>query len=469
MSPLPHRPRLATHALVRRHAFTSASGARRDEIVIHHAGTHRMVRLELRVFELVAGADGTRDLDALLLFAARSSAYRRASEVRALLHELHQFGLLADGLDPVARTEAGDRAHGRPDRPIVALPGFTMVCDRGGDCCRQYPSIGFEPVDVARARATLPDVFDAGRHPERVFLPLAGPLGGDGPSAGPVIDGRCAYLGVDTEPDACGLHARAGGDAKPLGCRLFPVVLVDDGDSIRASAKVECSCVLRSVGRDDGAPLVPGGARTRGALDPAIDVAVLAASVLVAGGAPPSPVGSLIAWSRAVADAAPTDALSGAVALVEALEAHGLALAPSLDAMRSTRPLDPDALRARLAPLAGRAHAAARSAAEWRSADDASPRLRRKVADALTALATDRGVLSRALAAPEATVAREEAFYLRSAIFGHQLVSSSLPLADALADRAMRLLAARALPFVHGGAQALATVEVAFRTGGLGR
>ena len=434
-------------------------------MVIHNAQTHRLVRLDLRAWELIAGADGTRDLDALLLAAARIGAYRRASEVLTLLRQLHDLDLLADGLEPPKAPEG----NVIPDeRPIVALDGFVISCDLGGRCCGQYPSIGFEPHAVVRARALLPDVLEAGARPDRVFLPLAGAVGSGGSSAAPMIDGRCAYLGVGTVENACGIHAKGGLDAKPLGCRIYPTTLVDDGREIRASVKIECGCVLRSLEMPNGSPIVPGNARTRGELDRGIEIRALPPIVVVSGQSMPVATESLSAWSREVAAAKVADALAATWALADAVENDGLALHVSVAAMESTVRPPLDELRVRLGALATRARAGATSASEWRSEGDWTRTARGSVAAALEALARSPTTLEAALAPTEPSVAREEAFYLRASIFGHHLIAD-LPLCEALRDRTMRLLVARALPNFGGGPQAIAMAEAVFRTASLSR
>ena len=86
------------------------------------------------------------------------------------------------------------------------------------------------------------------------------PERGSGPTGGAIVtscEGRCAYLG---EGGLCGLHAAYGPAAKPVGCSTFPASFTDDGEVVRVSVSVECACVLASVGREGGSPLIPQGA-----------------------------------------------------------------------------------------------------------------------------------------------------------------------------------------------------------------
>src|SRR6202012_3701960 len=111
------------------------------------------------------------------------------------LEQLHLAGMLEDGAEPEASTEA--RApEADPDagaRPLDTLPGFTLSCDGSGSCCRLYASVVFGPLEATRARALLPEVLGGGERHERVFMPERG----SGPTGGAVVascDGRCAYL-----------------------------------------------------------------------------------------------------------------------------------------------------------------------------------------------------------------------------------------------------------------------------------
>ena len=245
---LPFHPRLAEHALVRRHVIDGA-----ELVVIHDTRTGDLVRMDTRAWALLAPADGTRDRDGLVLAAAKSGALRRASEIGALLEQLQAAGLLADGI------EHADPPPAIVDRPLSVLPDFSLTCDASGACCGVYGSILFTPLEAARARSVLPLVRGGGEREDRVFTPEQG-TGEAARLAVALVDNCCAYLGGDGR---CGLHAAAGADAKPAACSIYPATFVDDGETIRVSLGVECPCALDSVGKDGGAPLVAPDARTR--------------------------------------------------------------------------------------------------------------------------------------------------------------------------------------------------------------
>src|SRR5690606_37472454 len=125
--------------------------------------------------------------------------------------------------------------------------------DGGGSCCRFYGSVLFEPLEALRAQV----VADGLRLPlvgARAFTPIRGAQPDRDGWAVAQVDGRCVFL---AEGARCELHRHGGPEAKPLPCRLYPTILVDDGVTVRASLVPECACAFASVGRTDGEPLVP--------------------------------------------------------------------------------------------------------------------------------------------------------------------------------------------------------------------
>lgn len=471
-SPFPIRPRLADHALARRH-FTDAG----EVVILHDTRTGGLVRLGPREWGLLVCADGTRDLEGVVLAAARENAHARLEALRGFLEQLHAAGLLADG--PGENLEGGpasgpasgpanpyESGPAPPDRALAVLPGFSLTCDGSGSCCRLYASVIFSPAETARARGLLPQVLDGGGRPDRVFLPERGSVRG-GASAVSLRNGRCAYLAGDGR---CAIHAAAGEAAKPVGCRLFPVTFADDGVEIRVSVAVECACVLTSVGREGGAPLVPPGARVRADLDEGVFISALPTQVFVTSTTTASRV-DLAGWSRTVAASATS---VDPIARLESL--RRASLAAGLDERAARRALDepvlpsPGDLLPWIDALAARAARRARDDAEWRGAEDLARLSTQWIAAAANAL-LEPGACAAHLAMPADPAA--ESFYLHAAIHGHQLISD-LPLVHALRDRAVRILVARALPRVLPGtaadpacAQPLALVEAMLRGHGL--
>jgi lysine-N-methylase len=473
--PLPTRPRLADHVLARRH-ITGGEVV----VVLHDQRTGRIVQLGPREWGLLAAADGTRDLEGVILAARREGAHARVPALQAFLEQLHGAGLLADGTpgdsaaaEPPAATLADAASSSTaPDplpladaalRPLDVLPDFSLHCDGSGSCCRIYASVIFGPVEAARARALFPAIQGGGDRHERVFLPDRGsaPTGG---SAVTLVDGRCAYLG---ESGHCSIHARAGGPAKPIGCNLFPASFLDDGERVTVSASVECACILASVGRPGGAPLIPPEARVRGDLDPSVHIAALPARLAVTRAASADRAAVRL-WSRRLAALPPpADTARTLWSLASTLESQGLDADP-LPCFNSPPPIDLLAVLPWIGALAHRAARRVREDAVWRSERDLARLASSWIADAAGALLS-----SNTLSLPP-SASESEAFYLRAALHGYKLFGD-LPLTLALRDRAVRLLVARALPdvFARVGAtdpacaHPLALVEAMLRGHGL--
>jgi len=348
-------------------------------------------------------------------------------------------------------------------RPLDILADFSLHCDGSGSCCRIYASVIFGPVEAARARALFPEIQGGGDRHERVFLPDHGsaPTGG---SAVTIVDGRCAYLG---ESGHCSIHARAGGAAKPIGCNLFPASFLDDGERVAVSASVECACILASVGRPGGSPLIPAEARLRGDLDPSVFVASLPARLAVTG-TTSADRAAIRAWSRRItALPAPLDVAQTLWSLATTLEERGLDADPS-PCFQAPHPIDLALVLPWIGALAHRAARRVREDAVWRSERDLARLASSWIADAA------EGLLSSNAVSLPASAPASEAFYLRAALQGYKLFSD-LPLTLALRDRAVRLLVARALPevFARVGAtdpacaHPLALVEAMLRGHGL--
>ncbi|MEJ7735040.1 MAG: YkgJ family cysteine cluster protein [Polyangiaceae bacterium] len=457
--PFPLRPRLAEHALARRHLVDGV-----ERVVIHDARRGDLSTLEPRAWEIVSGADGTRDLDGICLAAARAGAFHRRSEVRFVLEALHAAGLLADGI--AEAPPAGDAGEARP---LAVLPGFALHCDASGACCGVYGTVRFTDEEARRARATLPTPL---HHPAdaRLFMPDHGSDVRGGALAVTMVDGRCAFLG---EAGACRLHAAAGAGAKPVGCRSFPATFVDDGHEVRVSVACECACVLASAGLPGGEPMVAAGARCVGDLRLTTPPSVLPDRIHITETATAARA-DFVAWSDAVRAAlsgdGPTDVPSFFWALAAGVEAGALDLGGLDDALCAVRPWAPGGLGAWTAALRTRA-AAKRVASEvWRSPNDRVRRMAGWIDAAARAL--DDGAADAPLAAPGAPeLARDEAFYLRAVLFGHHLAGAQ-PLATALRDRALRCLLARHVRVPSGEPESaqrhpLAAVEALMRGQGM--
>ncbi len=449
-------------------------------MLLHDIETGDVVEIGPREWVLLASADGTRDVEGMLLAASREGVSPGREALLDLLEGVRDAGMLEEGPAPrrgrtgePADTEAGASARPVPReaRPIERLAGYSFSCDGHGSCCKLYATVVFSPLEAARARALRPEVLDGGERHEHVFMPErgAGPCPG---SAVALVDGRCAYL----DGHLCSLHGAGGPASKPLGCNLFPLALVDDGARVRASVSVECACVLASVGKVGGDPILPETMRVRGDLDPAVVVDELPPEVESAPGVQ-APLAAYLAWSDAALAGleASEDAALAAWSLAGALLEYGFDPGRARGAIEAPAPVSVELAGRYLAALAGKAARRAKAQDAWRSERDLCRRGVSVIGAAATLLA-DVDVLS-AVTLGAGAVKADEGFFLRVALFGHQMVCR--PLAVALRDRAVAMWIARVFPLaadaLYPGAEEpafahpLALVEALLRGHGLRR
>jgi lysine-N-methylase len=456
MDPIPLRPRLADHALAR----LQRDGAR-DSVVVIDQVSGETWQLGMREWVILSLADGTRDLDGLLLGAAREGAVASRAAVEEFFARLAAAGLLEEG--PAHTDDAPQDVT--VDRPLDPLPGYRFACDGAGVCCHQYATIVFSRLEADRARVLLPLIERGGDRLERVFTPRFGSTPGAG-WAVKHVGGACAYLADDGR---CGIHAAGGSHAKPFGCSLFPARFVDDGEAVRVTPLVECSCVVRSATGEltNGDPLVPGGATTRAALPPEVHVTVLGDEVALTA-AVTVPTARFVAWSRAARDAAPADVAAWLWWVADRTEADGALPPPDAEPE-----LDPASLTPWLTSFARLLDDAAARARSWRAEGEV-------VRDGIEILRETTAVLAADPTLVEATLEagparpEAEAFYLRAVAHGHTWIADG-PFAEHLRDLALRVLVGRAIArFLDAGAFAsaafadpLATVEALCRGYGL--
>lgn len=436
------RPRLADHALLRRHVVDGV-----ERHFIHHGRTGALVAIDERGCGLILLADGTRDLEGIALAATRAGhAHGDVTAIASFFSALAASDLLAGDEGPGA---VGAWGEGLAARPVRVLPGYSFRCDGSGTCCSQYGSLSFSADDVRRARRAGLRTLDGDADAERVFLPLFGALPG-GRMAMTLVDGSCLQLDADRR---CGLHVAGGAPAKPVGCRIFPATVADDGESLRVSVALECECTIRSLvaGEGDVSGLLdaavrhgadlPAGAAVRGVPDP-----------VVLSGTSTAPRSELVRWVDEVLEHGTLDrALPACVALARALDAGSLATRGSraiADASPSSAEIATE-LRPELERIAATMRSAAEAADLWRSARDRTRILRHAALRAAAALLA-RGIeatLDAPLPAASASMPpwdQVEALAVRAALFGHQLLEGR-PLAEGLRELAAKLLLAREL------------------------
>ncbi|NUO50774.1 MAG: YkgJ family cysteine cluster protein [Polyangiaceae bacterium] len=429
------RPRLADHALVRRHLRDGET-----IVVVHDARNGALFQLPPSVLDLVLCADGTRDLEGIGLAAVRAGAAQSLEEIAELVDELDALGLIEEGIEPppvrsdAFRYETPSQGV-EADRPLEHLEGYGFSCSGKSACCRQYGSVTLTADDVARARRAGLETVPGDERGEKTFLPLFGGVRTER-VAMTLVDGRCLQL---TDSGRCGLEERGGPLAKPIACRVYPASLLDDGERIRVSVALECDCVFESLDTS-GAPLVDGA--RGGDLPSGVRVARIPEAVLVAGAQTRSRE-EIARWSLGVARALTPERVPEKLA----------ALAAALEALQPGEPLPAwpasspdrtasDALYAAIGTFATRMAAAAAAAAEWRSDSDRTRLLRQAVAEASRKIASNRAQFERALA--DEPRLRDEAFFVRAVLFSHQL-SLTEPVAQGLLAMAARVLTSRAL------------------------
>ncbi|MFO0616233.1 MAG: YkgJ family cysteine cluster protein [Polyangiaceae bacterium] len=428
------RYRLSPHAFARKHV----SGGR-AAVALFDQRKPGVFYPGAKGWAVLQALDGSRDLDGVLTALSRQHAISR-DELSSFVETAAAHGILvsevaaaAPPVTPHAATSgaaatAEDRGAG--ERPVRALPNFELRCDGRGSCCRLYPSIVASPLEAANARSAMPSVLDAGDDEARAFFPERNI---DRRSLSiALVDGACAYL----DPGGgCGVHARRGAAAKPLGCRVYPLTYVDDGESIREVAVPECACVIESGLAPASSPLAPP---SRAELDPRVIVDRAPARARV--GAEPSihaALHDIRGWcdrlgARAL-EAPPRDVAAHLFGLSCALRGGELLEEGALE-------LD----RPRIAACAAALEASARRRREELEPSGLSlANLVFQGIELACGIATDD--LDAVLEVAD-DLAAVERFYLRNLFFGLDLVTArDDSLSDALFDRGFRVLVARAM------------------------
>ncbi len=421
-APVPLRPRLADGVWARRH-FVDGE----ERVILRAPRFDGVIQLGSAAWRALELADGTRDHDAVRLACARDGLFWTGAELTGLFVSLHEHGFLCDGIGPPAAPAEPDRLP--PHRPLEPLAGFALRCDGSGVCCRIYDTVAFQPLEAERARLLT---LERGAKTTELFTPYLGAQLDRGTLVAACVDGRCTFL---EEDGRCELQRRGGPEGKPFGCRLFPRACADDGEAIRVSVLPECACVFSSLGRDDGDPLVDPDITS--GLARRLAVAVLHEPVFVGAGRTVSRR-ELRRWSTWLADelrATDDDAVALAWSLAAAVERDGLTqVMPPV-----TAPLEAEA-GPWLTALRRAAAATVDDGTSWRSERDVRTAATRWLSSALESVAWEDVV--RPADAPH------ERFYLLALNHAYRFTLEARTLAQGLRDRAVRLLAARAMAAV---------------------
>lgn len=428
---VPTRPRLAEHVLARLHKVDE-----KNLVVLFDQRRGASFQIGMREWVLLQMADGTRDHDGILLAAAREGAVASRAALEEFLEKLTRQGMLFEG--PASADAEGRAPSSPPERPIDHLADYRFDCDGRGVCCHQYSTIVFSPLEAARARVLLPQIERGGDRHEWVFTPRHGSVPTPG-CAVKHVDGACAYLRDD---GLCRIHAAGGGDAKPFGCNLFPARFVDDGEAVRVTALVECSCVIRSAAGTRGAPLIDPALKTRGELPTEVFVEVLPPELAITASHTCSRA-ALVAWSRQVLATPVHDVAAWLWSVADALDREGALPSPALATPAiSAHAMAPwlDAWRAVLDGIVSENVA-------WRSGRDLALHVLDVMRETLLVI-SEQGLLG-AMLESGATQPEAEAFYLRATAHGHQWIADR-PLSAQLRNLAMRVTLGRALHRFRG-------------------
>ncbi len=465
---LPPRPRLAAHVLARRHVIDGE-----EHVILHDQQREDVLRVGRREWALLEAADGTRDLEGIVVAARREGAHARVDAVRELLATLAALGMLEAGEAAAPRATIEDApprpaATATPPKPLVPLPGEGMRCSGAGTCCHLYGTVMLFPHEARRVQTLLPEWRVGTVAPARWFTPVRGS------EPGPVLaaianDGACGFL----QPDGlCAVHRVGGATAKPGGCQSFPRIFVDDGLAVHVSAKPECPCMLDPRGGEPE-PLVDPAWIDGDALPSTIAVRRLPESITLAPGCEVS-LAEARAWISVVAArAVPLDPAATLWALADRVARGRLPPALELDEAWSAGPPEVTAVQPWLDALHRHAAARAREHSTWRSERDLVRRLSTALAT-LTLLLRDGEALAEALVVtPEHP--DQEARYWHMGVHGYRWIGRS-GLVVRLRDEALRMWLGRSLSAVLGERDddphmraPLALVEALLRAHGIGR
>ncbi|MEZ4338234.1 MAG: hypothetical protein R3B82_16560 [Sandaracinaceae bacterium] len=364
-------------------------------------------------------------------------------------------GLLTDG--PVeAAVDDEEIDEDLLDVVVEGIPGWTLRCSGRGACCESFPTVQFSAREARRALVLLEDE-------PHDFYPQRG-IPREGGAVAPVmIQGRCRYF---DESRRCSLQARGGVEAKPAGCRAFPMQKIWDGETIRAGFTFECACVVDGIGLEGGEPPLPGGARILRDAPRIVPVGRVPEQVGLRGSEHASRAQVRRFYRDLAEQPAPADVASGLWAVGLALAKGGLEGAAA--AYGRPPSVAVEEVRASLRELR-------RSVSAWREplGTFRAPSDFTRVGLDWIVEAADR-ILDSDLPPPPGPETREaevEAFYVVATSWGYADALGRVPLAHAFPIRALRVWLARAIaaapPADPRAVEPLTVVEVLFRAVGL--
>ncbi len=122
---------------------------------------------------------------------------------------------------------------------LVFPSGQNWSCHGCAECCRGGMFIPLQPEDRKRIEQQNWTLAD-GVEPSRMIV-----TGISGARLGHRDDGACVFLNSDGR---CKIHAKFGEAAKPLACRLFPLVLHPAGKQLRVGLRFSCPSAAAGKG-----------------------------------------------------------------------------------------------------------------------------------------------------------------------------------------------------------------------------
>lgn len=125
--------------------------------------------------------------------------------------------------------------------PKLALPTLqNWDCHACGDCCKTYHVVVSESERVRIEQQNWSQTADLGGQLPVVFDASLGSYRLNHDS-----EGVCVFLG---EGNRCKIHAKFGGGAKPLACRLYPFTLTPAGDHWAVGIRYSCPSAADNLG-----------------------------------------------------------------------------------------------------------------------------------------------------------------------------------------------------------------------------
>lgn len=213
----------------------------------------RRIKLDARgvaIAQALAATDGARTATAISATIETDAAGVAGFAARLVALDLCDT---ARARTRVAERQALARVKARPAAHLATLAEARFGCTMCGSCCGGH-NVG--PVSQAvldGLAAHLPALeaeVRAQRHVAKdLFVRL--PPGERAVPGTHVMchasNGSCVFL---DDAGRCRIHARVGGDHKPLPCRIFPWELVATPTGVRVAVQRECRDFLAATGHD---------------------------------------------------------------------------------------------------------------------------------------------------------------------------------------------------------------------------